>query len=393
MANFDYLAPLSANHDLSWYLDPKNIPNQALPNDTIAFFHKGPRVGYMPPLVFLNFLQQQFDYVHVHMNDGPSIVEYFKGLPIDKDLLHILLAHLLKWYGGYPVNYMLAEQQATMKAIEKFFLAYPGDTPEKVFAKADMDFRHYLQKLEIAFNTSFQHGIPVEEILKAMPSHKKVDEHFASFDALFEAAKLYRAIGPFSKVHQEITTKAAINLGFNMWLTEFKGWEYRDEEGYTELLTKSNLLAYLRYRDEQEQLLRNEYASNADSWNYRKQPHSNDITLPPPGDEDDRQDVDEKLQHAKDAFKTDSDYIQALHHIIAYLHYQQLPKQVIVVKNKCKKRLAFALGEIHRHFHPQTTIDRNYLIFYTKTFSAFEKDKINENVFADKLYKYSISMT
>jgi len=173
MASFEHLAPLSDNHELSWYLDPKNIPNQTLPNDTISFLENGPRAGFMPPLIFLNLLQKQFDYVKTHMDQGPSIVQYFNELPIQKDVLHLLLSHLLKWFGGYPVNFARREHQPTMKAIERFFLSYPGDTPEKVFAKKDMDHAHYMEKLGIALTTGYRYGVDASEILAAMPGEKK----------------------------------------------------------------------------------------------------------------------------------------------------------------------------------------------------------------------------
>lgn len=272
MANFDFLAPLSDDRELSWYLNPHNIRNQTLPQDTIAFFEKGPRAGYMPPLVFLNFLHKQVDYVHAHMNEGPSIVHYFEQLPIEKDLLHILLAHLLKWYGGYPVNYMLPEQQATMKAIEKLLLSYPGDTPEKVFAKGDKDFADYMHQLGIAFTTSLQYGIDVQDVLAAMPTTKKPKENFDSFEALFEAAILYQAIGPFKNSSHKATTKASIHFGFNQWLTAYKGWEYADKQGYQDLLTKNNLLEYLRYHDESREQETDQHLREVESWNYRKAP-------------------------------------------------------------------------------------------------------------------------
>ena len=189
-------------------------------------------------------------------------------------------------------------------------------------------------------------------------------------------------------------------------MTEFRGWEYGDEDGYTLLLTKDNLFAFLRYRDEQEQQKRDQYANEAESWDYRQ--HDPE-PVPPPGDNSDggsqpakddvtkdeyRQAVNDKLLSVKEAFKTAADFEKAVAVIVAYFFSKQIPKKVIAVKNGWKKKIAFALGEVHRELKPQTTLDINYLLFYTKAISAFEKDVINEsNVFGDKLYKYSISIT
>lgn len=132
---------ISARNEFDFYFDIKNIYYPTLVFDTLKYFEVGKRKGYVEPLAFLNLLWPQVDKIHKIPKKPNRIVEELNALPLhDKELRHVLLGFILKWYSGYPVGSIaLAYNEdrskdhytLVLKMIQKEFLNYEGDTPEK----------------------------------------------------------------------------------------------------------------------------------------------------------------------------------------------------------------------------------------------------------------------
>jgi hypothetical protein len=121
------LAPLnpsniSDHNDLNYYFNVKNIPNQELVFETYNYFHKGPGKVYFSPLEFLNLLNWHYRYIKDQIETPIDVLKHFQNLSSTKDKKHILIAFVLKWYGGYPIKNMNAQFNTTLKFLEAEYL-------------------------------------------------------------------------------------------------------------------------------------------------------------------------------------------------------------------------------------------------------------------------------
>jgi len=163
------LKSISANNKLSYYTNEKNIPNQELVKETIQYFETGAGARAFKPLVFLNLFEKQYEFLKANFQDTEKVIKTLKGLPLNKIETHILFGLLLKWFGGYPVNNLNEDYDTTLKAIQKEFLNYEGETPEKDFCKVDNAEQRKFMKLGIAFTTAINNNIDVSQVLDVMP--------------------------------------------------------------------------------------------------------------------------------------------------------------------------------------------------------------------------------
>ena len=156
------LKAISANNDLDFYLNSENVQNPDLVIATIEYFETGQRSRYFKPLEFLNLLWKQTNFVITHLEKPDSTIKSLKALPLTPEQKHILFGFILKWNGGYPVekkeqyNPLLQKMEVEkpyfiLRLIEKEFLSYVGETPEKEFCHKN--WLPYKRDIQIKTNT------------------------------------------------------------------------------------------------------------------------------------------------------------------------------------------------------------------------------------------------
>ena len=133
----DKIKNISTNNDLDFYYS--TIENQDLVSATIEHFEIGPRKGFLEPLEFMNLLWKQYTFVKDNVNQPHSTATALDKLPLNLEQKHVLFGFILKWFGGYPVNNLNQYYNSTLRLIEKKFLAYEGETPEKEVCRRDWD--------------------------------------------------------------------------------------------------------------------------------------------------------------------------------------------------------------------------------------------------------------
>ncbi len=132
------LIPFMYDRDLDWFFNVKNIPAQSnLVFPTYEYFNEGPGKGIFDPLDFFNLLQMQHKELLLNMDKPISALAKLKSIPLSERERHILLGFIIKWMGGYPVNNMNEQCNTVLKLVEKEFLAFPENTPEKDFCRTD----------------------------------------------------------------------------------------------------------------------------------------------------------------------------------------------------------------------------------------------------------------
>ncbi|MBP6023929.1 hypothetical protein [Ferruginibacter sp.] len=277
----DTLKNISANNDLSYYKDEKNIPNQELVKETIEYFEKGEGARAFNTLDFLNLLEKQYHFVINNWSNKSIVIDGLTKLPLTGLEKHILFGLLLKWFGGYPITEKMDIDKninATKKAIEIEFLSYKEDTPEKKFCKADNELRKKMMKLSITGTTSINTGVSWETLYNAIEANEPTKEtNYNTFDKLFEAALINQAIGPFENEELKLISRTQYNFNFNVWLQETKGWQYGNETIYNNYLTKDYFLEFLQYEATQNKEQISKMENEANTW----QIENNRSTTPP----------------------------------------------------------------------------------------------------------------
>jgi len=128
----------AANYDWDFYHNLQNVSNQTLLIFPIKkYFQTGERAGFIEPLSFMNLLWKQKAYFKENLDKIHTVVTHLKTLPFNEEIKHILFGMLLKWHSGYPINREYFgnndQQRPGLLLIEREFLSYEGNTPEKWF--------------------------------------------------------------------------------------------------------------------------------------------------------------------------------------------------------------------------------------------------------------------
>jgi len=171
------LIPFIYDRNLDWFFSAKNIPNQNLVFETIEYFDDGARKDFFKPLDFLNLLWAQYEYVKNNRNNAYSTLTHLKELPLNPEQKHVLFGFILKWYGGYPVENLDKQFDTALRLIEREFLSYVGETPEKKFCQRNWVEYSRLKKIEVKMNNSINGKetnseydfVKVKEYLKNIP--------------------------------------------------------------------------------------------------------------------------------------------------------------------------------------------------------------------------------
>jgi len=244
----NHLKDISSEYTLEHYTNKEVIPNQNLVKQTITFYETGQGKGILTALEILNLVNKQQNFVMMNYNNSEAVIKHLKSLPLTDRTKHSLLGFLLKWFGGYPVNNLNEELNTTLKLIQTEFLSFKDNTPEKQYCKADQIMRNKFEKFGIAFTTAINHGIDVNELLAAMEIEEPRAIILQNFSDLFMAAIKEGLIENFADKKEFLITQTAYNYQFNVWLQEYKNWEYRNEEQYQNLLTTDIFKDFLNYK-------------------------------------------------------------------------------------------------------------------------------------------------
>jgi len=255
------LKDVSSDHTLDHYTDKKVIPNQELVNDTIDYFKNGKGAGSFQPIDFLNLLDKQNEFLKLNFQDGKLVIQHLKDLSLPAREKHTLYGFILKWFGGYPVNNINEDFDKTLKLVQREFLSFEGDTPEKQFCRADQATRNKFEKYGIAFTTAINNNIDVGEILAAMEVDEPMKTVYRNFNFLFADMVNKGKIARFDNQKAFLIAQSAYNYEFNVWLQTHQEWEYRNEEQYDFFLTPSVFEEFLKYKNHGEPVLQSEPAN------------------------------------------------------------------------------------------------------------------------------------
>lgn len=249
------LRSISSNNDLAYYTNGNYIQNTELVKDTVEYFDTGKGSRAFKPLEFLNLLEKQYDFVKENIHECEMVISHLNALPLSELERHILLGLMIKWLGGYPFNEGTDFDKNwlfTKKAIEKEFLNYPHETPEKEFCKADSLGRQDMMKLGIAFTTAINNNIDASELIASMGGLNLQKLPFATFDQLFEDAYKNGTLGEARNRFEYLNLKSIINFEFNVWLTKKFGWQIGDGAEYKKYLKKDTLIDFLKFKNQEE---------------------------------------------------------------------------------------------------------------------------------------------
>ncbi|MBO9733192.1 MAG: toll/interleukin-1 receptor domain-containing protein [Chitinophaga sp.] len=237
----------SASHELTFYTDPKNIPNQRLVLETIEHFTNGPGSRAFEALEFLNLLREQNEFVNKMRADTPVVMNQLKRLPFSDLQKHVLMGFILKWHGGYPVDNLDEDADRTLKEICSAFLAYPEATPEKEICKADVDTHKLFRYYESLTNTSFETGIPIDVLAKQTEfPFKKTERKFTSFNELYAAAIDEGLVPTPEGIESLAVQMVKKGTAFNNWLESIYQWHPADRERFSEFLSIEHFKKFLQ---------------------------------------------------------------------------------------------------------------------------------------------------
>jgi hypothetical protein len=255
-----------SERDLSYFTDKKNIPNQELVKETIEYFQTGEGKRAFSPLELLILLESQLQFIKQNCNDADKVVQELQRISLTEEQRHILYGFILKWTGGYPVNNLDEEFNRTLKLIQREFLAFPVETPEKIFCKADRGMQRKFMKLSIVLNNSLSSNQDANELWLALEEPRQSRDCFSSFKELFETAIQMESIKTSEHILSNEALKSYHNFCFNVWLQDYRNWEYGDEEQYRLLLTKANWRQYLLHELQLEGERKQRYETEKASW-------------------------------------------------------------------------------------------------------------------------------
>ncbi|MHA4739606.1 hypothetical protein [Dyadobacter sp. MSC1_007] len=129
---------ISDNHSIDFFYNVKNVPRHELVFDTVWYFKRGYRKGLVEPLAFLNLLWKQSNFVHRNLyGKVRSTFDTLNNLPLNELQKHILFGFILKWKGGIPIQVFNPDENRFYKILERAFLSFEGDTPEKLFCSKE----------------------------------------------------------------------------------------------------------------------------------------------------------------------------------------------------------------------------------------------------------------
>ncbi|WP_175635985.1 hypothetical protein [Pedobacter ghigonis] len=184
---------ISLENDFDFYYNAVNIPNQDLVFATVEYFETGPGKNSFEPLEFLNILYKQFGFVKDNIQKPHSTITYLKELPLDNREKHTVFGFILKWFGGYPIENMDPQFNTTLRLIEKEFLSFQDETPEKKFCQKNWQNYKRDKQIEYLINANLKTvNSGLEDLVGLKKSYpveifEKADENFLLKEIFDEA--------------------------------------------------------------------------------------------------------------------------------------------------------------------------------------------------------------
>ena len=121
------------NHDLNWYYNMKNFPNHEGIIEPLVHYVEYTRPDRFETIDFLNLLEWHYLELQNKVEKPIDFLQHIRNLPLPGMERAMLLAGLLKMYGGIPVENKHDKYYAIRKLVEKEFLRIAGNEllPEK----------------------------------------------------------------------------------------------------------------------------------------------------------------------------------------------------------------------------------------------------------------------
>ena len=236
--------------------------------------------------------------------------------------------------------------------------------------------------------------------------HKEPKEKFKTFNELFRYALSASSItipeSVLGKDFEYRNAESSHNFSFNVWLQNYKGWEYGNEEMYIERLTRENWVAYLTHCDNEKKELKRKAEKIKEQWQPKALPPQE--TKPEQEQETEAENnlllstiEDWLFPFKEENILSEIDYEKL---VLAYKQYFEtgifpaIYKQIRVGKVN-KKRFGWALNEIFRANKTNNeTLPTEYLQFAKQNISIFSNVDFNEaNILNSNLYKYFTTKT
>jgi|GEM_PF-6274820 hypothetical protein len=101
--------------------------------------------------------------------------------------------------------------------------------------------------------------------------HKQPKEKFETFEDLFQYATLVGSIERPKTNYLYSAKRSQHNFTFNLWLQDYKGWEYGNGEMYIEFLTREYWVEYLKHLEEEDSKLKQKAAHLKANWQPQQQ--------------------------------------------------------------------------------------------------------------------------
>ncbi len=127
----------SFNADWDYFYNSDNIKDQSFIFEIVEYFENGAGFLDFEPLEFLNLLYRQIHILEAHSNYPFKTFQCLKGLILNDIQRQTLYGFILKSFGGYPIVNERLDIYSTLKLIEKEFLCFEGDKPDKNYFKSE----------------------------------------------------------------------------------------------------------------------------------------------------------------------------------------------------------------------------------------------------------------
>uniref|UniRef100_UPI0040482BAF hypothetical protein n=1 Tax=Algoriphagus sp. TaxID=1872435 RepID=UPI0040482BAF len=157
----------------------------------------------------LNLIWQQRRFIRENKEKPVSTLNHLKGLPLQPRELHTLLGFILLWGGGYPVDFFSPQENTMYRFIEREFLAYPEETPEKSFCQKDWVKYKRKSQIEEIVNRNLlgiKTDLDSETLQTFEPQFKISDKRGAKIDLIRIFSALYD-LRYMEKQNGELPTK------------------------------------------------------------------------------------------------------------------------------------------------------------------------------------------
>lgn len=131
------LSDFMFSYDLNYYHNYDNIQHQELVFQTVEYFEEKDGKEICSPLNFLNLLYWHYKFIGENLDKPYDVIKRIDELVATDVGKHILIAFLIKWYGGYPVKKDNPRYNTVLRLLEKKYLRTLNSVHEEWQAEAN----------------------------------------------------------------------------------------------------------------------------------------------------------------------------------------------------------------------------------------------------------------